>query len=84
MASARSGDYGVNMGVSAQRSASCGGTGQPACSITMNGYTASFRTVDADGRIIYSFTFWCNLVIDADGTENLFGAECDQYLSNSS
>ena len=79
---AASGDYGVNTGASAA-SSQCGGRGQPPCSITYGGYTATFRTI-SNGYAVYSFTFSCNLLVDSSGNKSVTGSECSQYLSSSS
>ena len=76
------GDYGVNTGASAS-SSSCGGRGQPPCSITYGGYTATFRTVSG-GYAVYSFSFSCELLVDSSGNKTVTGSECSQYLSSSS
>ena len=78
---AASGDYGVATGASA--ASSCGGRGQPACSITHGGYTATFRTI-SNGYAVYSFTFSCELLLDVNLNRTVTGSECSQYLNTSS
>ena len=77
---ARGGDYGVNTGASS--SSQCGGRGRPPCSITYQGYTATFRTV-SNGYAVYSFSFSCELLMDGSGNKTVTGSECSQYLSSS-
>ncbi len=80
---AASGDYGVSTGASAQSASSCGGRGQPACSITYGGYTATFRTISG-GYAVYSFSFSCELLMDTSGNKTVTGSQCSQYLNTSS
>ena len=79
---ATGGDYGVNTGASAA-SSGCGGRGQPACSITHGGYTATFRTI-SNGYAVYSFTFSCELLLDVNLNRTVTGSQCSQYLNTSS
>ena len=79
---AASGDYGVATGASAA-SSQCGGRGEPPCSITHGGYTATFRTI-SNGYAVYSFTFSCELLLGTDLSRTVVGSECSQYLNTSS
>ena len=72
---AASGDYGVATG-----SSNCGGTGQPACSITINGYDLTYSHTQSDGTQVYTFDdFSCTLYLHANGNSSGRGSECDQY-----
>ena len=76
---ARGGDYGVNTGASAQ-SSSCGGTGEPACSLNWSGYTLSYSHTESDGTHVYTFDdFDCTAYIHTNGNTSGRGPECDQY-----
>ena len=75
---ARSGDYGVNTGASA--SSSCGGSGQPACSLNWSGYTLTYSHTESDGTHVYTFDdFDCTVWIHTNGNTSGRGPECDQY-----
>ena len=72
------GDYGVNTGASAQ--SSCGGSGQPACSLNWSGYTLTYSHTESDGTHVYTFDdFDCTAYIHTNGNTSGRGPECDQY-----
>ncbi len=73
-----SGDYGVSTGASAN--SSCGGTGQPACNITVNGYDLTYSHTASNGDVVYTFDdFSCTLYLHPNGNSSGRGSECDQY-----
>ena len=73
-----SGDYGVNTRASA--ASGCGGTSQPACNITVNGYDLTYSHTQSDGTQVYTFDdFSCTLYLHANGNSSGRGSECDQY-----
>ena len=77
---AASGDYGVNTGASTQSSNNCGGTGQPACNITVNGYDFTYSHTESDGTQVYTFDdFDCTVYISTNGNSSGRGPECNQY-----
>ena len=72
---ARGGDYGVATGAS-----SCGGTGQPACSLNWSGYALTYSSTQSDGTHVYTFDdFDCTVYIHTNGNTSGRGPECDQY-----
>ena len=73
---ARSGDYGVATG----SSSSCGGTGEPACSLNWSGYGLTYSHTESDGDHVYTFDdFDCTVYIHTNGNTSGRGPECDQY-----
>lgn len=72
---ARGGDYGVATGGS-----SCGGTGQPACTLNWSGYALTYSHTESDGDHVYTFDdFDCTVYIHTNGNTSGRGPECDQY-----
>ncbi len=75
---ARGGDYGVNTGGSAN--SSCGGTGQPACTLNWSGYALTYSHTDSSNNQVYTFDdFDCTVYIHPNGNTSGRGPECDQY-----
>lgn len=73
---ARSGDYGVATG----SSSSCGGTGEPACSLNWSGYGLTYSHTESDGDHVYTFDdFDCTVYVHPSGLTSGRGPECDQY-----
>ena len=72
---ARGGDYGVATGAS-----SCGGTGEPACSLNWSGYGLTYSHTESDGDHVYTFDdFDCTVYVHPNGGNSGRGPECDQY-----
>ena len=73
---AASGDYGVATG----SSSSCGGTGEPACSLNWSGYGLTYSHTESDGDHVYTFDdFDCTFYFHPNGNVDRRGSECNQY-----
>ena len=75
---AASGDYGVDTGASA--ASSCGGSGQPACTLDWSGYGLSFVRVQGTYHVYDFDDFRCTAYINSStGAVLLRGDQCSQY-----